>query len=204
VNAGVPRFFPSDYAIDFTKLPHGTNRNLDFRQEFAQYLHKAPIAATSVLNGMFTDLLTGQAPFIVFPIKRVVYWGNADQLLDFTTIENTAEFTAAAALDPATPRYLRIAGEVSSARGLKQTATQVTGKPFQLLRAGGLGRLDTIITITRTLLPKKEEVFPPWQGMQYMRNMFSGQAKLEPLDNARYPEIQWTSVREVLSTRKPD
>jgi hypothetical protein len=93
---------------------------------------------------------------------------------------------------------------VSSARGLKQTATQVTGKPFQLLRAGGLGRLDTIITITRTLLPKKEEVFPPWQGMQYMRNMFSGQAKLEPLDNARYPEIQWTSVREVLSTRKPD
>lgn len=31
VAAGVPRFIPSDFSIDFTKLPYGTNRNLDFR-----------------------------------------------------------------------------------------------------------------------------------------------------------------------------
>jgi hypothetical protein len=47
-------------------------------------------------------------------------------------------------------------------------------------------------------MPKNDDVFPPWQGMQYMRDMFSGQAKLEPLDNNRYPHIQWTSVQEVL------
>lgn len=201
VAAGVPRFIPSDFSIDFTRLPRGTNRNLDLRQEFHERLDGAPIAATSILNGMFTDLLIGQAPVILFPLKRVVYWGSADQLLDFTTLENTAAFTAAAALDPYAPRYLRIAGEVASARGLVEAASEVTGQKFRLLRAGSLSRLDTLIKITQILFPQKEEVFPAWQGMQYLRNMFSGLSKLEPLDNDRYPDICWTSVREVLTKR---
>jgi uncharacterized protein YbjT (DUF2867 family) len=201
VAAGVPRFIPSDYAIDFTKLSRGTNRNLDLRQEFAKRVATAPIAATSILNGMFADLLTGQAPLVLFPVSRIMYWGNPDQLLDFTTFENTAEYTAAAALDAATPRYLRIAGNVLSARGLQEAATKATGKQFRLLRLGGLGTLDTIIKITRIFYPKNQEVFPPWQGMQYLRNMLSGLPKLEPLANDRYPHIQWTTVQEVLATR---
>jgi nucleoside-diphosphate-sugar epimerase len=201
IEAGVPRFIPSDYAIDFTKLPEGTNRNLDLRRTFHERINQAPIQATSVLNGMFTDLLTGQAPFILFDLKRVVYWEDADQLLDFTTIDNTAAYTAAAAIDPSTPRYLKIAGEVVSARQLKEIVSEVTGNKFRLLRAGRLKRLNTLIKVTRTVAPKSEEVFPPWQGMQYMYNMFSGLAKLEPLDNERYPDIQWTPVREVLARR---
>jgi nucleoside-diphosphate-sugar epimerase len=100
VSAHVPRFIPSDFAIDFYKMPDGNNRNLDLRREFSTRLDAAPIAATSILSGMFTHMLAGQAPFIVFGMHRVAYWENADQLMDFTTIEDTAEFTAAAALDP--------------------------------------------------------------------------------------------------------
>ena len=199
IEAGVPRFIPSDYAIDFTKLPEGTNRNLDLRRIFHDRLNHAPIQATSVLNGMFMDLLTGQAPFILFDLNRVVYWEDTDQPMDFTTIDNTAEFTAAAALDPSTPRYLRIAGQVASARQLKEIVSEVTGNKFRLFRAGKLKRLNTLISIARTVAPKKEEVFPPWQGMQYMHNMYSGLAKLEPLDNNRYPGIGWTPIREVLA-----
>jgi DNA-binding phage protein len=201
VRAGVPRFIPSDYCIDYTKLSPGQNRNLDWRRQFNQLLDQSPIAATSILNGMFTDLLTGQAPVVIFKFKRVVYWGDADQLLDFTTMENTAEYTAKAALDETTPRYLRIAGDVENAKGLVKAATDATGNTFQLFRPGGLGRLQTITNITRTLFPKNKEVFPPWQGMQYMHDMFSGQPKLDPLDNDRYP-ISWTSVREMLANRK--
>jgi nucleoside-diphosphate-sugar epimerase len=197
--AGIPRFIPSDYCIDYTKLPDGSNRNLDLRRQFNERLNKASINATSIFSGMFTDLLTGQAPVILFGLKRVVYWGATEQLLDFTTIENTAEYTARAALDDATPRYLRIAGDVINVRGLRNAASEATGKEFHLLRAGGLGGLQTMIKITRALLPKKKEVFPPWQGMQYLHNMFTGLPKLAPLDNNRYPGIHWTSVREVLS-----
>ncbi|MNY70086.1 hypothetical protein D3C86_2081460 [compost metagenome] len=58
--------------------------------------------------------------------------------------------------------------------------------------------LATMIRIMRTIAPARDEVFPPWQGMQYLHDMLSGLPKLEPLDNARYPEIKWTRVREVL------
>lgn len=202
VDAGVPRFIPSDYCIDYTKLAPGSNRNLDLRREFATILDRAPIAATSVLNGMFMDLLTGQAPLVLSGPKLVLFWGNADQPLDFTTMENTAAFTAATALDPATPRFLRIAGEVSTAKGLKKSASEASGKKFRILSLGGLDGLATLIKITKTIFPQKKEVFPAWQGMQYLHNMFTGLPKLEPLDNDRYPGIHWTSVREVLTSAR--
>lgn len=137
IDAGVPRFIPSDYCIDYTKLPDGSNRNLDLRRKFNEQLDKTPIEATSILNGMFTDLLTGEAPLILFGLKRVIYWGDANQNLDFTTLENTAEYTGRAAVDEATPRYLRIAGDVVNAEGLKDAVTAATGNGFKLLRVGG-------------------------------------------------------------------
>ena len=187
VAAGVPRFIPSDFSIDFTKLPAGSNRNLDLRREFQQRLDQAPIRATSVLNGMFMDLLTGQAPLLLPRIRRVLYWGDADQPLDFTAMVDTANYTAAAALDPTTPRYLRVAGETASIRQVQAAASAATGRPFGLLRVGGLGMLATMIKVTKVLVPAENEVFPPWQGMQYLHNMFTGLPRLTPLDNDRYP-----------------
>lgn len=201
VAAGVPRFIPSDFSIDYTRLPDGSNRNLDLRREFQRRLDQAPVRATSILNGMFTDLLTGQAPVILMGPRRVVYWGDADQPLDFTTMRDTAAFSAAAALDPAAPRYLRVAGEVASIRGLRAAAEAATGQEFKLFRVGSLSAFGKVIRLTKALVPAPNEVFPPWQGMQYLHNMFSGQPKLEPLDNARYPDISWTPVRAVLAAR---
>jgi uncharacterized protein YbjT (DUF2867 family) len=199
IAAGVPRFIPSDYAIDFTKLSEGGNRNLDLRREFLRRIDRAPIAATSILNGMFADMLTGQAPIVLLKLRRVLYWESADQPLDFTTMDDTAAFTAAAALDPSTPRFLRIAGDTLNARGLAAVASEVTGERFRLLRAGGIGRLKGIIRIARAVAPQRDAVSPPWQGMQYLKDMFEGRATLAPLDDARYPGLRWTTVRDVLA-----
>ncbi|GAB3988073.1 hypothetical protein GCM10028807_09930 [Spirosoma daeguense] len=201
VDACVPRFIPSDYCIDYRRLPKGENRNLDLRRTFNERLDKAPIAATSILNGMFTDLLTGQAPVVLFKLNRVMYWGNAHQLMDFTTVQNTAEFTAAAALDASTPRYLLIAGQVATIRDIQQAAQKATGDTFKLLRLGGLGVLKAMVKVAHTVAPQPNEVFPAWQGMQYLHDMLSGVTKLDSLDNKRYPEIQWTPIGAVLAER---
>ncbi len=201
VAAGVPRFIPSDFSIDFTKFPAGQNRNLDLRREFHQRLARVSIAATTIFNGAFADMLTGQMPLILFKLHRVLYWGNADQRMDFTTIDDTAAFTASGALDASSPRFLRIAGDQLSARELAVVVTEVTGEKYRLLRAGSLGTLGVLIKIARTLAPGKNASYPAWQGMQYMRNMFDGRAKLEPLDNDRYPGIRWTTARDVLAAR---
>ena len=199
VRAGVPRFIPSDFAIDYAKTAPGGNRNLDLRRAFQARLDAAPIQATSVLSGAFMELLDGQAPLILHRPHRVLCWGSADQILDFTTKEDTAAFTARAALAPEAPRWLRVAGDSLSARTLAETAGDVFGTRYRPLRAGGLGTLSLMIRVARTLAPGRGAVFPPWQGMQYLRDMFEGRARLTPLDNARYPDLRWTTVQAFLT-----
>ena len=162
----------------------------------------APIRSTTILNGCFMDLLIGEAPLILQKVHRVLYWGdNPEQLMDFTTIDNTAEFTAAAAMDETTPRLLRVAGQQASARTLAFIAGDVYGKRFKLLRGGGLGRLARIIRAVRALSPQNEDPFPVWQGMQYLFCMFEGSGSLSKLDNKRYASIRWTCIDEVLRSK---
>jgi len=202
IDSGVTRFIPSDYSLDFTKFSPGTNRNFDLRREFHQYLDTRSIAATSIFNDTFADMLTGQMPLILFRQKFVLYWGNADHRMGFTTVDNTAEFTANAALEPSTPRFLQIAGDRISAREIKAVVMEVTGKKFRLFRAGGPGMLSTIIKVARAIAPGEKELYPAWQGMQYMRNMIDERSNLSILDNNRYPGMRWTTVRDLLSAHQ--
>ena len=201
IAAGVPRFIPSDYSLDFTKTRPGDNRNLDLRRVFMARIDAARIKATSVLNGAFSDLLMGQAPIVLHKRHKVLYWGNADQEMDFTSKDDVADYVADVALDDAAPRFLRIAGATISPRQLAAIMTGLTGKRFGLWRAGGIGLLSLMIRVAHTLTPRSDAIFPAWQGIQYLRDMASGRGKLEPLDNDRYGSRRWTSVRDVLSSR---
>lgn len=199
VKAGVPRFIPSDYSTDFTKLPVGSNRNLDLRREFHAVLATRAIKATSVFNGAFADMLTGQAPFILFSRKRVLCWGSPEQRMCFTSVDDTAEFTAGVALDDEAPRFLHVAGDRISAGELVAVMASITGERFKLFRPGPVGLLALLIKFTRAVMPTTDELYPPWQGMQYMRDMFAGTALPERLDNDRYGARRWTTTREVLA-----
>ncbi len=198
VRAGVARFIPSDYAADFTKTEPGGNRNFDLRREFMARADRAPIKATSILNGGFMDMLAAEMPIIQPRIRRVLHWGSADQMLDFTTKDDVAAYVAAAALDDTAPRFLRIAGQTLSARDLAAVMTEVSGRPFRTLRVGSVASLGLLIRIAKAVAPQPQATFPPWQGLQYLRDMFGGGARLAPLDNDRYPHPVWTSVRDVL------
>lgn len=197
VEAGVPRFMPSDFAIDFTQIPDGLNRNLNLRNEFRERVDKARIRSTSILNGAFMDMLTGTAPFILFGMRRILVWGDPDQLMDWTTIADTARYAAQAALDEGTPRFLRVAGEQLSARRLGEIMSELTGHRHGFLRPGGPGLLRFLIGVTKATSPKTDDIYPAWQGMQYMHNMYAGLGKFHTLDNDRYP-MEWTQAREVL------
>ena len=199
VKAGVPRFIPSDFSLDFTNLVDGKNRNLDLRREFHLYLNQANIKATTIFNGPFTDLLTDQMPMILFKFHKVLYWGNANQKMDFTTMDDTAEFTAKVAMDENSPRFLRIAGDQLNVKEVATIMTKLTGKKHGLLKAGGVGFLNMTIKIGKTFAPAENDLYPAWQGMQYMRDMVEGRVDILNHDNNRYPEIKWTSIKEVLS-----
>jgi uncharacterized protein YbjT (DUF2867 family) len=202
VRAGVPRFIPSDYAADFTKTRPGDNRNFDLRREFMARADAAAIEMTSVLNGAFMDMLGREMPIIQSKIHRVLYWHDADQPLDFTTKDDVAAYVAAAAMAPTTPRFLRIAGDTISARGLAQAMTTVTRQRYKPLWVGSIGMLGGMIALARRFAPQTDDPFPAWQGMQYMRDQFSGRAQLTPLDNGRYPDLTWTTVQQMMAGRR--
>lgn len=200
--AGVLRFIPSDYSLDFTKFSKGGNRNLDLRREFHEYLDTKSISSTSIFNGAFAELLTNEMPMILFKQKMILYWGNADHQMGFTTMDNTAEFTAKVALDVSTPRYLRVAGDLISPREVKKVVSEITSQKFRLFRPGGQGLLGVIINIARKIAPAEKELYPAWQGMQYMHNMIDDRSNMDKLDNDRYPEIKWTTVKELLENHQ--
>ncbi len=199
VAAGVPRFMPSDFSLDFTRTRPGDNRNMDLRRAFMARVDAAPIRATSILNGAFGELLAGEAPIVLHKPRRILCWGDPDQPLDFTTKADVADYAADAALDADAPRILRIAGDVVSPRDLAALMTRLEGRRWRTLRPGGLGLLGGLIRITRTLSPASDAPFPAWQGMQYIRDMSSGRGKLSPLDNDRYGKTAWTRAADILA-----
>ena len=202
IQAGVPRFIPSDFSADYTKWPQPENRTLDLRREFDRVLDKAAIRSTSILNGAFLDLLLGPFPAFNLEKRTVTYWGDPDSKLEFTNLDDIAAFTAFASLDASAPRRLRIVGERISARELATLAHELSGERFELINGGSISELsETISRLQKAANPKDRELYPDWQRMMYMRTMFGGGAEVGSVDNRRYPDLRWTTARELLAGR---
>ena len=203
--AKVPRFIPSDYAIDLTNIKPGSNRNLDQHREFQDRLDESGISWSTILCGGFTEWLTGELGFSLIDKKnrKVSYISNPEQKLDYTTMANTAEYTAAVATDPKpTPKILRIAGDVVNVRELAEIAARLdsggkNAEPYSTAAMAPMWLVGFMIPVMKGF-GGEDELLPAWQGMQSMVNMFSGEGKLDPTDNDRYPEIKWTKVEEYL------
>jgi hypothetical protein len=200
LSAGVPRFIPSDFSTDFRDLTPGENRNFDLRREFHKKLDVAPIAATSIFNGAFGEVLTYNIPLLNFKKKVVGYWEDPEWSMDFTTMDDTAAYTAAAALDPNTPPALRIASFQVSPKDLVAFTGEAFGAPYELVRLGSLEELRAYNKRERAAHPEGEnQLYASWQQSQYMQSMFS--THHASLDNSRYSGIAWSRLQDVVKPR---
>ncbi|RYF15524.1 MAG: NAD-dependent epimerase/dehydratase family protein [Flavobacteriales bacterium] len=202
VAAGVPRFIASDYCIDFRNLVPGKNRNLDLRREFHAYLDQQPIQASSIFNGAFMELLVKEMPLILSNKRRILCWGNPNQPMEFTHTDNVAEFTANVAMANSSARYLHIAGDVLSCNDFVALMTKMEGRRYQLFRPGGIGLLNFMIKMAKFFSPASKELYPAWQGMQYMRDMMEGRIKINGHDNDVFPIAHWLTAEEFLTEEK--
>jgi hypothetical protein len=205
IAGNVKRFIPSDFAIDFNKLPEGANRNFDLRLQFhnaAESLiqqSKSSISLTSVYQGAFTELLASGRFLFDFKKRQITYFGSPDTIMEFTTWKNTAEFTAALALDlnPA-PRSLFIAGKRLTPAEAQKVAKQVTGVDFKIKRMMSTRMLGLLIALMRFFKPEASKTMPIWVVMQYAYCMAIGPTLPEHLDNERYTGISWTGIEDVV------
>ncbi len=199
--AGVPRFIPSDFCTDFTEIPKGENRNFDLRKEFQEHLDKSRIRATSIFNGAFADILWYNTPLFNVPERTIAYYdGKADWKIDFTTMDNTAAFTAAAALDETTPRFLRIASFQVSPEDLARLSESFPTGPFTLQNRGSMEAFSAYNKRARATHPEGEnELYAQWQQSQYLYSMFL--VHHASVDNERYPDVIWSPVEENIKAK---
>lgn len=193
LQAGVPRFIPSDFCTDYTDLVPGENRNFDLRRAFRTYLDRMPIQASSIFNGAFADILQYNTPILNLKEKSIGYWGEkADWKLDFTTMDDTAAFTAEVALDEEAPRNLQIASFQVSPTMLWQDVKEATGQEFRLHQLSSLTDFIQFINHQRAAYPAGEnELYAKWQQGQYMYSMFT--THHAHVANGRYKNLTWTT-----------
>lgn len=196
--AGVSRMIPSDYALDFFKTDEGKNRNLDLRREFDRVLDASAVKGTSVLNGAFMDLLAygAMGPDPKSNVFRI--FGDIDLKSDFTFTDDVARYVAEVVLDREAPRVVRVSGDTKSPREIAAIFEDVRGKPVTFQKMGTIEDLDRMIERMQKEDPAENDTFPMWQRLQYSRDMQSGNGRLEPLDNARYPAVDPIDIRTLL------
>ncbi|RNL55834.1 NmrA family NAD(P)-binding protein [Pedobacter jejuensis] len=200
IKAEVPRFIPSDFCTDYNDLVPGENRNFDLRRQFKSYLDSTSIKASSIFNGAFADILKYNTPILNLKDKSISYWGEkSDWKLDFTTLDNTAAFTAEVALDDKAPRNLQIASFQISPKMIWEDVKKATGEEFRMQQLSTLEDFAQFIKKQRTDNPAGElELYAKWQQAQYMYSMFS--THHTQLANQLYDNLNWTPSLEYIKS----
>jgi hypothetical protein len=196
VTAGVPRFIPSDFSSDFTEIPEGENRNFDLRKEFKKTIDGSTIQATSIFNGCFAEILRYNTPLFHVKDKTISYYEDkAGWAIDFTTMDDTAAFTAMAAIDEHTPRALHISSFSVSPEDLVLLSEKTKGSRFTLLNRGSMDSFSAANKTLRAEDPAGEnDLYPRWQQAQYMYSMFL--VHHDSFDNARYEGLTWSPAED--------
>lgn len=194
--AGVKRFVPSDFSVDYFKADLGDNYNLDYRINTFAFLKASGVPWTSVLNGAFTEVqFTDFAGLLDQKEGTFSYWGDGETPCDFTVTDDAAAYTIAAALDPEMEnRVCRVAGDVLSMKAVKSVTEKVLGRALKEIRRGSVDDLlDWIADRKKAAMSHFD-----YLAAQYHYLMVSGKGKLEPLDNDRYPDIRPVGVEAYL------
>lgn len=188
--AGVARYLPSDYALDFFHAPPGAPM-FDLRRQLAVRLADVDLEVLHVLNGAFMDMMLDPRTAGVVDLDQRTgrYWGEGTDLFDLTLVEDVAAFTARLATDPtAGAGTYAVSGERTSYLGVIAAVEEVLGEPF---RREQRGSRDDLVSVVETAAN-------PWQaiGAWYNLAMISTPPLAEA--NSRYPDLRPTSLDEHL------
>ena len=137
-------------------------------------------------------------PFFDKKSKTIAFFeGKENWKVDFTTKDETAMYTALAALDDDAPRDLRIASFSVSANDLEQLSEKYKGEKYEIVNKGSLEDFSASLKTWRASDPEGEtNLYSKWQQAQYFHSMFFSHHTSS--DNDRYPNLKWTSVEEYI------
>lgn len=195
------RFIPSDYSYNVFSLPEGINVNSDWRRTLATHARaevSESFEVVHVMQGILADRYVLGFLGLLDADKGIIrYWGDGKTPVDWTTWEDTARFTAAAALDDRkVPEHLFVAGDRLDVLSFAKAWEAAHGKKATLERLGSLVDLEQE---TRRRLAAEPANMYAWLPLMYARGVFGGQALLGATHNALYPGIKAETVPEAMA-----
>ena len=200
-DAGVRRFIPSDYSIDLFEVKPGNITTSEMRRQFAliEEKERGDVEVVHVLCGGFLDrgVLFGFIRVIDVEKRTAYVWGDGKAPMAWTTYDDTARYTAEAAVDErSVPRKLAVAGSVVDFAQLVAEYEAGSGKKLTIERLGSIDDLSARIANAQQQNPQNLYAYLP---LMYLRSLMSGEGTLETLMNDRYPAIRPTTVREYVA-----
>lgn len=201
VAAGARRFMPSDFSFNYFTLPAGANINSDWRRTFAERaaaLVPPSFEVVHVLQGIFADrAVLGFLGLLDADGGVLRFWGDGSTPIDWTTWEDTARFTAAAARDARpVPRQLFVAGDRQSALAMADLWEAARGRR---LTRESLGSLDALRARIAERVQQEPHNLYAWLPLMYALGVFGGEALLGPLENTRYPDVRAESLAAAIA-----
>lgn len=104
----VPRYVASDWALDYTKLKLGELFPKDPMIHVKAYLDTKKVQGVHIHVGGFMEPIFSSFFNIFDPSTNTFrYWGDGSEIMEGTTYENAAEFTAAVVVDPKATGIIR-------------------------------------------------------------------------------------------------
>jgi nucleoside-diphosphate-sugar epimerase len=201
--AGVRRFIPSDYSLDFFGLDEGENISADWRRRFAALaaLRRGQVEVVHVLNGCFLDdgVRFGFLGAFDPDLARAHLWGDGHEPMNFTSLSDVGAFTALAATRDDVPDRFEVAGDTLTFWQLRKTVARAMGRRVQVVRHGSLADLGMEIARRRREQPRNPFA---WLPLMYLRAMLDGKGRLKNPIHTRYPEVAPTSVATHLAARR--
>ena len=195
--AGVRRFLPSDYALDFFKSVPGELPSFDLRREAAERIGELGIEQVHVLNGAFLDLFVGPRGALEIDDERgtATFWGTGTEKFDATGVDDTARYAALAALDHDLPAgKFAVAAEQISLGDVLDVIEQTGGRGYRRVSRGTIDDLRDVTARARAADAASMEAI--MNGYQVA--MLSGRTALDDLRNDRYPEVRPRTLRQLI------
>jgi hypothetical protein len=194
---GVRRMIPSDFAVDLFEVEDDWHPLLNMRKHADRAIAASGLEHVHVLNGVFMEYLF-EPQFGVFDVKQgtAAYWGDGATELDMTTMDDTARYTAEAALDRSLPSgKFAVVGDRMTVLAAGRVYEKVRGKHLVPRSQGTLADLERHILDTKAANLDPMAIVPA----AYQLAMFSGRATLKDVQNGRYPEIKPVTLRDYLT-----
>jgi uncharacterized protein YbjT (DUF2867 family) len=188
---GVRRIMPSDYGMDLFKATPGEHMMFDLRAKADAEIAQIGLEQVNILQGGFMDLFLPGRGAIDLDKGTIGFFGDGNQPVEVTSVEDTARMIARVALDrDVKPGKFAFAGDRVTFRQAGAIMAAATGRTIAPVSFGSEADLRALIGQAD---PQKKVM------LAYVLYMTNGQTALTDLQNDRYPDLRLQGLADFMA-----